>query len=79
MNNNIIQVVDAPTMFYYQGKRSECFINLLAGTMKYLLMEKEIFGVDECLQNLYEMRQQDRNIFAKVNTILTHNGRLTCK
>ena len=78
-NNNIIQDVNAPTMFYYQGKRSKCFTYSLAGAIKYLLMEKEIFGVDGFLQNLYKIRQQDTNILTKVNTIMTQNGCFTCK
>ena len=78
-NNNIIQDVNAPTMFYYQGKRSKCFTYSLAGAIKYLLMVKEIFGVDGFLQNLYEIRQQDTNILFKVNTIMTQNGCFTCK
>ena len=78
-NDNIILDVDAPTMFYYQGKRSKCFTYSLAGAIKYLLMEKEIFGVDEFLQNLYDIRQQDQNILTKVNTIMAQNGCFTCK
>ena len=45
-NVNIIQDVDAPTIFYYQGKRGKYFTYSLAGAIKYLLMEEEIFGVD---------------------------------
>ena len=44
-----------------------------------LLMEKEIFGVDGLLQNLYVMRKQDGNIVTKVNTIMTQNLCITCK
>ena len=78
-SDNIIQDVDAPTMFYYQGKRSKCLTYSLAGAIKYLLMEKEIFGVDGFLQNLYDVKQQDQNIFTKVNTIMTQNGCFTCR
>ena len=66
-------------MFYYQGKRSKCFIYSLAGAIKYLLNENEIFVVDGFLQNLYDIRQQDINILTKVNTIMTQNGCFTCK
>ena len=68
-DNITIQDVDAPTMFYYQGERIKCFTYLLPGAIKYYLMEKEIFGVDGFLQNLYDIKQQDQNIHTKVNTI----------
>ena len=42
-------------------------------------MKKETFGVDGFLQNLYNIRQQDRNILTKVNTIMTQNGCFACK
>ena len=61
-NNKIIHDVVAPAILYYQGKRSKCFTYSLSGAIKYLLLEKEIFGVDRFLQNLYDIRQQDRNI-----------------
>ena len=66
-------------MFHYQGKRSKCLTYSFAGAIKYLLMEKDIFGVDAFLQNLYEIGQQDRNILTKVNTIMTQNGYFTSK
>ena len=62
-NHNIIQDDDAPTMIYYQGKRGKYFTYLWAGAIKYLLMEKEIFGINGFLQYVYNIRQQDMNIF----------------
>ena len=78
-NNNFIQDIDTPSMIYCQGKMIKCFTYSLSGVMKYLLMEKEIFGVDRFLQNLREIKQQDKNIITKVNAIMSQNAYFTCK
>ena len=44
---------------------------------KIFIDEKEIFGVDGFLQNLYDIRQQDINILTKMKKIMTQNGCFT--
>ena len=70
ITGNHIMDIDAPPMLYYQGKRSKCLTYSLAGAIKYLLMKKEIFGIDYVLNHLKEIKQQDSKIMSEVNAIM---------
>ena len=61
---------DGTEAFYYQGNKSRCLTYALASAIKYLIIKKIIYGVDNLSSDLIDINQQDPQIVQKVKNIM---------
>ena len=71
-----------PAMTYYQGKKSKCLTYSLAGAISYLLRSKVIDSFHDqahILDKLMKIKQQDKDIIAQVNKIMSFKSMFQCR